>query len=193
MALIRSYLPEGLNNKIMFYVGKTRCFLQSYIDTTFSANQITDKILVGDLASASNKTIMKEQGITHIISVMNGVYEQFPDDFKYKLIHVNDDPWVDIGKYFDETNEYIDTILADPNNKILIHCQKGISRSVTLLLAYKIKKMNDENKIGQDKMDEAIKTVLDDVKSRRIIADPNEGFIISLKKYICKINNYDYI
>src|SRR5579863_813565 len=103
MQYIRSYLPDLVNNNLMYCVGMVTCFLQYYTNTTFSASEITDKLFVGDLASALNSDAMKEQGITHILSVFNGSYEIFSGDFEYKIIHINDDPWVDIGKYFDES------------------------------------------------------------------------------------------
>jgi len=175
----------------MYCAGWIRCKMQGYYNTTFSASEITENIYVGDLASASNKKAMKEQGITHILTVLNGAYEIFPDDFSYKVIHINDDPWVDIGKYFDESNKFIDEALQNRNNKIMIHCQRGASRSVTLLLAYKIYKLNQKEKIKYEEIDNTINSVLDSVKNQRSIAEPNKGFIDSLKTYICKLNNYD--
>jgi dual specificity phosphatase 12 len=192
MSNIRYYLPDIISDNIMYYLGHCRCYLQGYVNTTFSASEITDKIFIGDLASASNFEALKEQGITHILTIMNGAYEIFPDKFTYKMIHVNDDPWVDIGKFFDESNEFIEQALLKPGSKIMIHCQRGVSRSVTLLLAYKLKKMNDEEKISVQFVEQAIKNILTDVKAHREIADPNQGFLESLKAFVHRLNGYEY-
>lgn len=192
MSQLRAYLPDRINNYAMYYIGRARCTLQGYYDNTFSATELSDRIYVGDIASASNKLAMQEQGITHILSIYNGAYEIFSTDFTYKLIHINDDPWVKIENYFDESNDFIDIAMSDPNNKIMIHCQQGISRSITLLLAYKLKKMNETKQIKIEDINESINNVLDNVKMQRNIADPNGGFIEALRIYICKLNDYKY-
>jgi len=189
MSQIRYYLPEIVNDKMMYGFGQIRCYAQWYINTTFSANEIYDRIFIGDLASASNREAMKEQGITHIMSIMNGAYEIFPNDFTYKILHLNDDPWVDISLTFEESNDFIDKALSNPTDKIMIHCQRGISRSVTLLLAYKLKKINEKKQIPVDQIEQTILSVLAEVKIHRKIADPNEGFLIALKKYISQMTD----
>lgn len=193
MSFIRSYLPDFVNSNVMYYFGKTRCILQYYVNNTFSANQIVPRIYVGDLASASNKTALQEQGITHIVSIYNGCYELYPDDFKYKLIHINDDVWINIGDYFDESNKFIESALSADNTKVMIHCQRGVSRSVTLLIAYLLWKKNKEHYIPVNSIDLTISNIIKEIKVHRPIAEPNVGFIFCLKKYICKLNGYKYI
>lgn len=191
MSFLRSYLPDSVNNNVMYYTGKCRCFLQYYIDNKFSASGITDKLFVGDLASASNNEAMRQQGITHIVGVFNGGVEFYPNEFSYKIIHVNDDPWINIDEYFDESNSFIDNAFAStPDAKVMIHCQKGISRSVTLLMAYLLFKLNEKKQIQENEIDDVIYNLLNDVKTHRPIADPNNGFIESLKRYVKKINKY---
>lgn len=191
MSLIRTYLPQCVNTNAMYYIGKVRCYIQSYVDNKFSANEIYPCIYVGDLASASNRDALLEQGITHILSIFNGSYEKFSDVFTYKIIHINDDVWEDISEYFAESNKFIDDALKSPNNKVMIHCQKGISRSVTLLIAYKLWKLNQNNRILFDNIDDTIDGIIKEIKVHRSEADPNSGFIDCLKKYVKKLNNYE--
>ncbi len=190
MTSIRSYLPEIINNNFMYYLGKVRCTFQGYYDTTFTASQITSNMFVGDLASSLNKDAMKEQGITHIVSVINGSSEMFPEDFEYHIIHINDDSWVDIKQHFIETNKFIENASLNPVNKILIHCHRGASRSVTVACAYLLWTRNKVCKIPEDKIDEVVNTILEDIKSHRSIACPNEGFVNGLKDYVKEINDY---
>lgn len=191
MSYIRSYLPETVNNNFMYYVGALRYYVQPYISNTFTANQITSNIFLGDIASAFNEDALKEQGITHILSIFNGAQKTFPDSFTYKIIHINDDAWVNIREHFDESNQFIDDALKNPENKILIHCQRGVSRSVTLLIAYLLWKKNSEDKIDKNNVDDAIEEVISYVKEQRSIANPNLGFVKCLKSYIYELNNYD--
>lgn len=193
MSIIRSYLPEKINSDIWYYVGNIIYKTQPLIDTDFTANQITDTIYIGNLASSLNKDAMREHKITHILSIMNGGYEVHPDDFVYKIIHINDDPWIDIGKYFDEVVSFIDNALENKSNKILVHCHQGVSRSVTMVCCYLLWKKNNERMISQEDVLEEILKTIEQIRGKRNIANPNNGFIYALHNYIHKINNYPII
>jgi atypical dual specificity phosphatase len=188
--MMRYYLPTYLSDNVMYYTGMARCYLQYYINNTFSASEITDRLFVGDLASACNNDAMRAQGITHIVSVFNGTVEMFPNEFKFKAIHINDDPWVDIEKYFDESNAFIEEALSTPRSKVMIHCQRGVSRSVTLMMAYLLLKMNQSKQIPQAETTQVIADVLSQIKHHRSIAEPNDGFLDSLKIFVYRLNGY---
>lgn len=195
MSNVRSYLPEKINESIMYGIGLVRCYAQPYINTEFNANALVTepRMLIGDLASASNREAMLEQGVTHVLCVLNGGVEQFPENFKYMIVHANDDPWVSIEEHFDDAIKFIDSALtSSPTAKILVHCQRGASRSVTLVAAYLLYNLNRASRIRKRKINSTVIGVIDTIRSVREIAAPNEGFIESLKKYICKLNNYLY-
>ena len=56
-------------------------------------------------------------------------------------------------------------------NKVLVHCQGGISRSPTLVIAYLVQKKNLT--LGNS---------FELVREKRPIIDPNEGFLYQLKE-----------
>lgn len=193
MSAVRSYLPEYVNSNVMYGVGLVRCYVQPYIDTDFNANSIPTepRILVGDLASASNFDAMKEQNITHVLCALNGGMEMFKDEFEYMIVHANDDPWVEIDQYFDEAVAFIDrALVSSPESKILIHCQRGASRSVTIVAAYLLYNMNRVNAILESDIRSTIVGVIESIHSVRDIACPNDGFIDCLDRYVRKINGY---
>jgi len=196
MSSVRSYLPESINEKFMYGVGIIRCLTQPYINTEFNANALVTepRMLIGDLASASNRDAMIEQGITHVLCVLNGGIEQFPDDFTYMIVHANDDPWVSIEDYFDDAIIYIDKALtSSPDAKILVHCQRGASRSVTLVAAYLLYNLNRAKIIKRSNIRSTVSGVIDTIRLVRDIASPNDGFMESLNKYVCKLNDYTYV
>jgi protein-tyrosine phosphatase len=82
-----------------------------------------------------------------------------------------------LKEYFEITNNFIDDAL-DNDEKILIHCMVGRSRSVTILAAYimKITGMNVEN-------------TLKSIKNKRSMIEPNEYFILQLEGYYKELRN----
>lgn len=196
MSTVRSYLPETVNENVMYGIGVVRCYIQQYLSTEFNANALVSepRILIGDLASASNRDAMKEQGITHVLCVLNGGLEQFPDEFEYMIVHANDDPWVEIDNHFENSIKFIDDALRSSKDaKILVHCQRGASRSVTLVSAYLLFNINRSERISEDNVATMVKGVIDEIRGVRDIANPNQGFVEALKRYICRINNYTYV
>jgi len=65
---------------------------------------IIEKLYLGCCICAENQEYLKNKKITHILVVGNYLKQNFPDDFKYKQIFINDMINVNIKKYFEETN-----------------------------------------------------------------------------------------
>ena len=173
MSLLRSFLPDEVNDPMWFAIGRTINNFKYYNGSeSFNAHEVYDGIYVGDLSSSLNKYALKGNGIKHVLSVLNGCAENYPDDFTYNIIHVNDDDWIDISNHFEECIAFIDKAITR-NEKILVHCSRGVSRSVTMVLAYLIVKQGMT-------YDKALHTV----RLKRIMANPNEGFKNQLLKYV---------
>lgn len=178
MSIIRSVLPDKINNPLWFVIGRTMSNFKYFYDSSplninrvFDADEVYPGIYVGDLSSSLNKYALKEQGIKNILSVLNGCMENYPDDFKYHIVHVNDDDWVTMSNYFDECIEFINNSIMK-REKILVHCNRGMSRSVTMVLAYLMRIHNM-----------SLDTALNIVQSKRSIANPNGGFRNQLLDY----------
>ena len=86
---------------------------------------------------------------------------------------------------FYECIEYIESV-KEKNGRVLIHCIQGISRSVSIVMAYLIYK----NKYTYDK-------AFSLVQSKREISSPNFGFSIQLQNFYLRlyepIDKYRYI
>lgn len=117
-------------------------------------------------------------GITHILNAAEGEWnsvdtgaEYYRDmDVHYYGITAEDVPMFNLSQYFYSAAEHIQQTLRDPQNKLLIHCVMGRSRSATLLLAYL---MIHEHMTVID--------AIDHVKRRRHII-PNWGFLKQLRE-----------
>lgn len=84
-------------------------------------------------------------------------------------------PFIEIGYHF------IDTAISEKNN-ILVHCMAGISRSVSLVIYYLMKKhyFSFEKSVSS-------------VRQSRKIANPNDSFKNQLKKYQTKRDRFSEI
>jgi len=139
-----------------------------------SIDNITHNIYVGNYAASSDKKLLSEIGITHILISGVNMKAFYPDNFIYKTIGLYDSEYTKITKYFSMSNEFIDE--GNRQGKILVHCGAGISRSVSLVLAYMINNM----KIP---FSEAVYLL----KSKRKVANPNPGFEKELRNYSYEI------
>ena len=82
-----------------------------------------------------------------------------------------DHPNFNILNFLDKAVSFIEEA-KNNNSNILIHCQLGISRSTSCLIAYLIKAMNYTTM-----------TALQFIKKKRRIVMPNYGFLEQLIKY----------
>ena len=141
-------------------------------------NEIKDGLWLGDNYAANNVVDLKKKGIKKILTVMNqtGPIYKSEDGFIHKKFELSDFESENIIKYFGECLNFI-----DGDEKVLVHCMHGQSRSATIVIAYLMwkKKMN---------YDEAFTFV----NNKREIF-PNEGFIEQLKLFgkLLEENDYD--
>ncbi|CAF0933426.1 unnamed protein product [Adineta steineri] len=126
----------------------------------------------GDFDHASNIRLLNELNIQHIIDVCDCRLEQYIiDKFNVLWINLHDELRSDIKKYFDETNQFLYNC-KQKNEKVLVHCQMGISRSSTIVLAYLMKYHHD-----------SLYKAYDYLVERRRVASPNLAFFLQLIRY----------
>ena len=147
---------------------------------------IYSNLYLGGERSATSLDFLQAEGITHILSVSE-IEPQFEDHFTYLHVPFDDSENVNLLQYLDVTLNFITASLAQPENKILVHCQKGVSRSASVVTAYIMAK----EKICPE---DALEIVL---RKRNIIC-PNDGFMEQLHifhKMKWKVNRFsvDYL
>lgn len=99
------------------------------------ASKIIDRLYLGsyDNAATCKEGLIKYE-ITHILTIGFEMPNEFPQDFKYHLVKLQDSASADIASHFDECFKFIDDALADQKNRVLVHCFAGISRSATIVI-----------------------------------------------------------
>ena len=134
-------------------------------------SQINDFIFLGSESHASNYDMLENLGINFILNVATNCPNYFEDELVYKSLPVPDVCETNINEIFTEAFNFIEEV-KNRKGKVLIHCQAGVSRSVTITTAYLMKTLC----VG---MDEALKVV----KSKRRCAAPNFGFMLKLMEF----------
>lgn len=129
------------------------------IDPSKLISKITDNIYLSDYWGAYEKNYLLEKGIKKILCVGNKLKNFYPDIFIYKNIDIKDIEDEDISQYFKECFDFLS------NECCLVHCQFGISRSATIVIAFI---MNKYRMTYQD--------ALEYVKKERPVVQPNKGF-----------------
>eukprot|EP01117_Protostelium_nocturnum_P006239 TRINITY_DN2252_c0_g1_i1.p1 TRINITY_DN2252_c0_g1~~TRINITY_DN2252_c0_g1_i1.p1 ORF type:complete len:326 (-),score=61.22 TRINITY_DN2252_c0_g1_i1:36-1013(-) len=136
----------------------------------FEANQILDKLYLGNINAAFNLTELRAMGITHIVTAHNSLKPLYPKYFSYLTVEAEDLYYVNLIDHFESVIKFIDE--GRRQGGVLIHCAAGISRSSTLTIAYLMQTMGFS-------LSEAYKYV----RERRPIISPNDGFTRQLQVY----------
>ena len=140
-------------------------------------DQITEKIWLGNYDASRNKNNIKKQGITKILSIMDYAPQfDIEDNVIQKIIEVIDSPTFNIIQYFGECLNFM-----EGNEKILVNCMIGSSRSATIVIAYIMWKQ-------KMKYEDAFNFV----KSKRKIINPNYGFKEQLRIFEDLLIKNDY-
>eukprot|EP01084_Bolivina_argentea_P041164 75968_1 len=156
---------------------------------------VKDKLYLGDARQAVNWSVVYHLQITHILNVTKAAPNQFSDSqnlenikndllpsvyehyanhpIKYLQLQVLDEVNESFDPYFDKTFKFMDDAMhennACNNNKILVHCQMGISRSATMLIGY----------LMHHKQMSLVDSYAHVKKCRNVIC-PNNGFLKQL-------------
>jgi hypothetical protein len=157
---------------ISFLYGRVRGYVQPYISSAWNVHEICDGVFIGDIASATNRSEMKKAGITHILTAVPGMNPHFPKDFRYYNVPVMDIETENISPYLGNAIMFIEEAIAS-GGKVLVHCMCGVSRSATIVAAWRLSRDSDIT------VDQTIQLI----QSKRGCIDPNPGFRAQLEEY----------
>ncbi|XP_051952241.1 dual specificity protein phosphatase 10 [Xyrauchen texanus] len=136
-------------------------------------------LFLGNERDAQDLEQMQRMNIGYILNVTTHLplfhYDQ--GHFNYKRLPATDSNKQNLRQYFEEAFEFIEEA-HQAGRGLLIHCQAGVSRSATIVIAYLMKHtwmtMTDAYKF---------------VKSRRPIISPNLNFMGQLLEFEEDLNN----
>ena len=97
-------------------------------------NKICEKLFLGNIKAASDFKELKRLGVTHVLQVASGIEPFFPNDFKYRVVSINDESSQSLIRHFPASIAFIKEGLD--KGGVLVHCHAGVSRSATIVIAY---------------------------------------------------------
>lgn len=108
----------------------------------WKASKIRENIFIGNQLDAHSLLDLKDHQITHILNVADDVSNKFDDSFVYCSLDVLDyGKDIGISRVFETAFQFVDEAFSSSeHSKILIHCRKGINRSVTITIAILMKR-----------------------------------------------------
>ncbi|ESO99408.1 hypothetical protein LOTGIDRAFT_113325 [Lottia gigantea] len=105
--------------------------------------QVLPYLYLGNAKNSADLQQLKQNGICYILNVTPNVPNMFANDdsFKYLRINISDHLSQDLFEFFPEAIAFIDEA-RENHCGVLVHCLAGISRSVTVTVAYLMSKLN---------------------------------------------------
>lgn len=137
--------------------------------TPFSADrlqpvEILPHLFLGDIKIARSRETLKKAGVTRVLNVSR-LENSFESELLYKQIPVDDAPNVNLSEHFPEAFRFIDSARVN-DERVLVHCQAGMSRSVTVIIAYLMHHMCM-----------SLEQAYDFVKAKKSNIEPNFSFM----------------
>ena len=153
-------IKQQINNELKYHIK----------DPTF--NEVLPNIFKGNYAFALNKKLLQENQITHILNCGMGLKNFYSKEgiFKYKYIPLYDSKTQNLLQYTNDINNFIEEGSTN-NNKILVHCGEGASRSSAVCLLYMITKKGFTYSKAREEFEK-----------KKIGCAPNNGFVSQLKQ-----------
>ncbi|XP_067642740.1 tyrosine-protein phosphatase vhp-1 isoform X2 [Eurosta solidaginis] len=133
-------------------------------------NKVLPGLYVGNYRDSKDQQQLGKYQITHIIAIHDSPRRLLPDKH-YLCVMAADTPDQNLSQYFSVCNDFIHAARLREGN-VLIHCLAGMSRSVTVAVAYIMTATNLSWK-------EALKVV----RAGRAVANPNIGFQTQLQEF----------
>lgn len=134
-----------------------------------------------------NKTNLKKSKIKAVISIMESEPSDIPlSGISHYFFKLDDRPEKEIKKYFNKSSSILYSNIRK-GNSVLVHCVAGISRSVSLIIAFFLACLPCHSELVEPYIPETESSwtlsILNYIRTKRPIAGPNIGFINQLLKY----------
>ena len=144
-----------------------------------SIDEIMPRLYLSGDDAATNRALLDSKCISHVINLTSNVENKFEPIITYKQILIYDLPNQNIMEHFQSSYEFIENAFRqNEKNCVLVHCNAGVSRSATIVIAY----------LMQKKLFRYYRDAFEYVKAKRPKICPNYGFVKQLMSLQIKLN-----
>lgn len=134
-------------------------------------NKIINGLFLGGYDDASDSVLLQSHNITHILTVHElKLSRNLRKDFQYMFIETKSTGEIDLLSSFQTTNDFIANGIQ--SGGVLVHCQLGMSRSSTVVIAFIM---------SSEKC--TVERALDIVKRKRSVTSPSDAFMYQLRLF----------
>lgn len=135
------------------------------------ASLIMEHVYLGCVRSSQDRRKLQRLRIGYLIVCSRTLPEAFSHELKYFRVPVEDTTSANIAQYFDRATAFIERARHQKQN-ILVHCQQGMSRSASIVIAWLIRfhGLSLHNAYWLS-------------KKRRHCVSPNPSFMLQLAEY----------
>jgi len=164
------YCPEVQNNQFNYNYSSSSSPTGSSPGLALPAKIHDDmNVYLGSEADALDTNFISSEKITTVLSIQSWEIQKKITGVKYEFVQANDNSEMNLKSKF----EFIcDFLKKHENERVLVHCQAGISRSATACLAYLMKEKN----MSLDRS-------FNELRKRRECVSPNFAFLGQLKSW----------
>ncbi|KAH8900834.1 phosphatases II [Thozetella sp. PMI_491] len=134
-------------------------------------SQVSEQLFVGSVENARDAAILSKLGITHLVNAAHEFNHSWRGRPCYMHVPLYDRTSERATLFFEQVWVFIDKAKEDESAKVMVFCQHGISRSVTLALSYMIK--SEKLTLGE---------AFAKLRAARTEAEPNHGFLRELRQ-----------
>lgn len=129
------------------------------------------RLYIADYDGAQDDNEIAKHEISHVVSLTTSEMAHL-DGIEYLQLKIHDDDTTKITPHFTTVFAFVDEALSDADAHVLIHCDSGMSRSASFLIAY----LMTANRLS-------FRRAFDLVKRARSIIASNSAFLAELKVY----------
>jgi predicted protein tyrosine phosphatase/8-oxo-dGTP pyrophosphatase MutT (NUDIX family) len=164
---------DALNRIEATGIRLTSCLLESPVAKEGSDfMQIRTGLFLGNQISAQDRSFIQREGITHILNcASNDCPSDIHPHVQYHNIAIPDECDASLTPSLPQAISFIRNAKKE-DGKILVHCEAGISRSVSILIAYLI--------VEEDK---TYRQALTEIQALNPRAQPNPTFVEELRAF----------
>ena len=123
------------------YIQSSRVPYQINMSLLIDNSKILDGLYLGNLISVKDYKFLVMNNIQYILSLTTNYVPIAKQDINHLQFKITDTPHQDIITLFDVCNQYINYALSKGVG-IYVHCDAGVSRSSSIVIAYLMKKYN---------------------------------------------------